>query len=301
MPELAVICLRLVQYGAASILTGSALFFAYGLPAAGPAAPGKLPWAKPLLAIAAIALAVAAILGLVAQTALLAGSVTEALRPESLEAVLTSMDFGKAAIVRAGLSCLAAMLLMIGGRGRSTWIATGILGALATATFAWMGHGATTEGEGHVIHLAADILHALAAAVWLGVLLVFVLLVRQTRQSPEQIQATREALRKFSPVGIAVVATLLVTGFVNTWFLVDFANGLQSAYARLLLVKVAVFAAMVALAALHRQRSVPALASGLSAGEDALKSLRRSLVVEGALGFTVLALVAWLGTLSPLG
>jgi copper resistance protein D len=300
LPELAVIGLRLVQYGAASVLTGSALFFAYGLPREGPASPGKLSWAKPLIAAGAITLAVAAILGLFAQTVVLAGSVTEALRLESLAAVLTGMDFGKAAIVRAGLACLAAMLLMT-GRGRSTWIAAGTLGALATATFAWMGHGATTEGGGHFAHLGADILHALAAAVWLGALVVFVLLVRQNGQSAQQLQATRDALHGFSTVGIAVVATLLVTGLVNAWLLVDLANGLQSLYGKLLVLKIMLFAGMFALAAMHRQRSAPALASGLSAGEPALTSLRRSLTVEGALGFAVLAVVAWLGTLSPVG
>lgn len=299
MPELAVIGLRLVQYAAASVLTGSALFFAYGLPGDGPTSPGKLTWAKPLVAAGAITLAVAAILGLFAQTVALAGSVTEALRPESIAAVLSGMDFGKAAIVRAGLACLAAMLLLMTGRGRSTWIATGILGALATATFAWMGHGAATQGGGHFVHLGADILHALAAAVWLGALVVFVLLVRQNGQSAQHLQATRDALHGFSAVGIAVVATLLVTGLVNTWFLVDLANGLQSLYGKLLVLKVTLFAGMFALAALHRQRSVPALASSLSAGEAAVTSLRRSLAVEGALGVAVLALVAWLGTLSP--
>ena len=301
MPELAVICLRLVQYGAASILTGSALFFAYGLPGDGPASVRNLPWAKPLVAIGAVALAVAAILGLLAQTVVLAGSVTEAFRPESLVAVLTGMDFGKSAIVRAGVACLAAMLLLIGGKRRATWIATGTLGALATATFAWMGHGASTEGGAHFVHLGADILHSLAAAVWLGALVVFVLLVRQKGQSAQQLQATRDALHGFFPVGIAVVATLVITGLANTWFLVDVANGLQSLYSKLLVLKIILFAGMFVLAALHRQRAVPALTGGLYAGEDALTSLRRSLAVEGALGFAVLAVVAWLGTLSPVG
>ena len=87
----------------------------------------------------------------------------------------------------------------------------------------------------------------------------------------------------------------------NTWFLVDVANGLQSLYSKLLVLKMVLFAGMFALAARHRQRAVPALTCSLSAGEDALTSLRRSLAVEGALGFAVLAVVAWLGTLSPVG
>ena len=299
MLDLAVICLRLAQYGAASILTGSALFFAYGLPTGGPASPAQLTWAKPLVATGAIALAVAAILGLVAQTAAMAGSLEEGLRPESLAAVVIGMDLGKAAIVRAGLACVAAGVLLTCGRGRATWIGAGTLGALATATFAWTGHGATTGGDGHLVHLVADILHAVAAAVWLGALLVFVLLVRQRGQSAQQLQATRDALHGFSPVGIAVVAILLITGLVNTLFLTDLTTLLQSLYGKLLALKVILFAGMFALAALHRQRSVPALTKSLSAGEGALASVRTSLAIEGALGLAVLSLIAWLGTLSP--
>jgi putative copper resistance protein D len=60
---------------------------------------------------------------------------------------------------------------------------------------------------------------------------------------------------------------------------------------------------MLVLAAVHRQRSVPALAARLSSNllpqEDALASLRRSLAGEAMLGFAVLALVAWFGTLEP--
>jgi putative copper resistance protein D len=299
--DLALIALRFIQYGAASILTGSALFFVYALPRGGPASPANLHWANPLLATAAISLALGAIVGLIAQVGVMAGSLSEGLRAESLAVVITGMGLGKAAIVRAGLAALAALILMIGGRGRSTWRVTGVLGALATATFPWMGHGAATEGSGHLVHLAADILHSLAAAVWLGALLVFVLLAWQREQSALPVQALRDALHAFSKVGIAAVATLVISGAVNAWFLVDLTNGWQNLYVGVLLSKLALFGGMVALAAYHRQRSVPALTKGLSGGEGALTSLRRSLRVEGGLGFAVLALVAWLGMLSPVG
>ena len=59
------------------------------------------------------------------------------------------------------------------------------------------------------------------------------------------------------------------------------------------------------LAAIHRQRSVPALVARLEANflieGDALTSLRASLWSEALIGFAVLAVVAWLGTLSPPG
>jgi putative copper resistance protein D len=252
-------------------------------------------------------LATAALAGLVAQTAVLAGSLAEALTADSLTAVVTQMDLGKAALARAGLALAAFAWLLAVPRGRTLWLGAGALGALATATIGWMGHGAASEGGGHALHLAADMLHALAAALWLGALAALAGLVAPHTQSTARLAATTEALRRFSPLGIALVATLAVTGLVNGWFLVgsDVPAALRDPYGRLLALKLVLFAAMLALAALHRQRSVPALAARVAARTqppgDVLASLRRSLLAEAVLGFAVLALVAWFGILPPPG
>jgi putative copper resistance protein D len=254
---------------------------------------------------AALVLLGATVLGLIAQTAGLAGSLADALTAQSLGAVLTQMDLGKAALARATLALLAAIYIGVVPRSRALWIGTGLLGGLATATFGWMGHGVATDGSGHGLHLAADIVHALAAALWVGALAAFIGLLAPPRQGLERISAAADALTRFSPLGIALVATLAVTGLVNGWFLVGRHVGmaLHDTYAQLLALKLALFAGMLALAALHRQRSVPALAARIAAQalrrDDALASLRRSLAAEAALGFAVLALVAWFGTLEP--
>lgn len=305
MAELAVIILRLVQYSAASVLMGSALFCVYALPAHGPAS--ALRWPKPLLLGAALVLAAGTLLGLIAQTATLAGSLADALTADSLTAVIAQMDFGKAALARAAFALVAAVWVAVMPPGRALWIGAGLLGALAAATFGWMGHGPATDGSGHTLHLAADILHALAAAAWLGALAAFAWLVSPARQSFERLAATAEALRRFSPLGIALVATLAATGLVNAGFLVgtDVRAALHDRYGQLLALKLVLFAGMLALAALHRQRSAPALAARVASRampqDDALASLRRSLLAEALLGFAVLALVAWFGTLPPPG
>jgi putative copper resistance protein D len=307
MIELAVIVCRFAQYSAASVLMGSALFFVYALPARGPGSAAELRWPRPLLAGAALLLTAAALLGLVARTALLAGSLADALTVGSLTAVVTQMDLGKAALARAALALVALVYALTVPRGRALWLGVGALGAFATATIGWMGHGSATDGEGHTLHLTADVLHALAAVLWLGALVAFTGLVAARRPSFERLAATAEALRRFSPLGIALVATLAVTGLVNGWFLigVKVATALDDPYGQLLALKLALFAAMLALAALHRQRSVPALAARMAGRgvslDEALASLRRSLLAEALLGFAVLALVAWFGTLPPPG
>ena len=307
MIELAGVLLRFAQYSAASVLMGSALFFVYALPARGPGSAAELRWPKPLLVSAAIVLVIATWLGLLAQTATLAGSLADALTAEALNAVVTQMDLGKAALARSVFALAAAIYALTVPRGRTLWLGVGGFGTFACATLAWMGHGGATEGGGHALHLAADILHTLAAALWLGALAAFAALVAPRGQDRERIEATAAALGRFSGLGIALVATLILTGLANAWFLVgiDVAGALRDPYGRLLALKLVLFAAMLSLAALHRQRSVPALAARLEAGlppqSDALPSLRRSLLGEALLGFAVLAVVAWLGTLPPPG
>ena len=305
MLDLAVIVLRLVQYGAASILAGSALFFVYALPAEGPHSAAARGWTKPLLILSALGLAVAALLGLAAQTAVMAGSIAEGLKAESLMAVLGGMSLGKAAIVRSALACATAALLMLMRPGRHLWALAAFLGLLAAATLAWMGHGAATEGAGYLPHLMADVLHVLAAAGWIGALVAFAFLIWEPEPTHEGLHTTQQALRRFSSAGILFVAALITTGIVNGWFLVgpDVSVALATSYGQLLACKLLLFAAMVVLAALHRQRSVPALGRRLASGglspETSIRSLRGSLLIEAIFGFGVLALVAWFGTLSP--
>jgi putative copper resistance protein D len=284
---------------------GSALFFVYALPFEGPGSAASLRWPRPLLLSAAILLAVGTIFGLVMQTAELAGSLSDALTADSLTAVVTQMDLGKAALTRTAFAVLAAICIVMMPRGRPLWFGTGILGTLACITLGWMGHGGATEGAGHIPHLAADIVHVLAAALWLGALAAFAGLVSTREQEAEQLLATTRALQRFSAIGIALVAAIAATGLINGWYLVgtDLGAAIQSVYGQLLALKLVLFAGMLALAALHRQRSVPALAervwSNLLPQQDVLASLRRSLLCEAILGFAVLAVVAWFGTLEP--
>jgi len=303
--EPAVIVLRLAQYLGAMVLMGSSLFFVYALPGRGDGSAAEAPWASRLLACAGTLLAATALLSILGQASILSGSFSEGLKPETLSAVATGMDLGKAAIIRAAAAGLAVLLILVLKPSRTTWIVAATLGAIATASLAWMGHGAATEGVGASLHLVSDILHAWAAAVWIGALVAFLLLLRTPTPTPAATGALHRALHGFSGVGTAVVAVLLATGAINGWFLVglDHLNGLwTTAYGRLLSLKLVLFVVMLGLAAANRFQLTPALGRGLGAQDSegaALDHLRRSVILETALGFGVLALVAWFGTLAP--
>jgi putative copper resistance protein D len=304
--EPALIALRWVQYGAAMMLFGSSLFLTYALPRHGPGSGAELPWTRKLLAAGAAAVFVGALAGLVIQTAILAGSLGEGLKPESLAAVITTTKFGPAALVRGAAGAVALGLALALRPGRGLFLACALLGLIVSVSIAWMGHGVATEGAPGLLHVAADVLHVLAAAVWIGALVMFFGLLRHAGRGSESDHALHRALEGFSGIGTALVAILIATGLINSWFLVglDHLSGLwTTAYGRLLSLKLVLFAAMLGLAAANRFRLTPMLGAGLSGAADpaaALAALRRSLLIETLVGFAVLLLVGWLGTQEPI-
>jgi putative copper resistance protein D len=102
-------------------------------------------------------------------------------------------------------------------------------------------------------------------------------------------------------LGIASVATLILSGLVNGWILVGSLRGLVvTDYGQLLMLKLAAFAVMLALAAFNRLALTPRLAwASNDARQDALRALSRNTLIEIALGLSIFAVVGLLGTLHP--
>ncbi len=285
MADAALAALRLVQFGSAAALGGGpALLRLTG---------GGLPGARPALVAAGGVLAVAALAVVPVQTIGMSGG----LGADDLRYVALETGLGLSALVRAGLAGAAAAWLAARPPGARTWSVAAALGLAAAATLAWSGHAGATPGALGAAHLAVDVTHLLAAALWLGALaplLAWSLLARPGASSA----ALAEALHRFSGLGTMLVAALVASGLVNAAVLVGPAGAPrlpQSAYGRWLLLKLALFAGMLALAALNRWRLAPALRRG----GHALPRLRASLWAETALGVGVLAAVAVMGVLAP--
>ncbi len=215
--------------------------------------------------------------------------------------LLTETQFGHLWITRAFLAGLLCCGLWLGkpreagsrfGQGLTTVTAMCLLGSLA-----WSGHAAGSPGVIGDIHLIADVLHLLAAGAWLGGLLplslLFALALRQT--DPVLASTLQVATRRFSMLGLLSVGTLLVTGLVNMSMLAgSLPTLLTTDYGSLLLLKIALFVAMVALAGINRLRLTLALPK-----TDAVHRLDRNTRVELALGLAIIAIVSILGVLSP--
>lgn len=221
--------------------------------------------------------------------------------------IMTATSVGLAWTARI-VVLLAALAVIAVLRTRSAlrFGALAVLGAVALATVAWAGHGAMDDGTRGGLHLASDIAHLLAAGAWVGALFAFVILSKEARDaSPEAADLLGRASNGFAHIGTVIVATLVLTGAVNYLLIVGpTAEGLlTTAYGGLLLAKLALFALMLVLAAANRYRLSPRLAGALQDGDhtEAVAALRQSLLTETCLAGLILALVAWLGVLSPAG
>jgi copper transport protein len=163
--------------------------------------------------------------------------------------------------------------------------AAGLLAAGLVATWAMLGHASET-GSQTPLTVAADAVHLLAAAVWLGGLAA--ILAMLWRQAPSGAVVT--AVERFSPFAAGCVAVLAATGLYQAYLRVETpAAILTTGYGRLLLVKVALVAAVLAVASrtrahLHRGSTI---------------ALRRLVAAETGGALVVLALTAALVESQP--
>ncbi|MGB7101141.1 MAG: CopD family protein, partial [Xanthobacteraceae bacterium] len=107
---------------------------------------------------------------------------------------------------------------------------------------------------------------------------------------------------RFSVFGVGSVATLLITGSINTWYLAGSIPALtETDYGHLLLTKIALFFGMVAIAAVNRLVLTPRLLKTASdaRARSTLFHLRINTLLEVAIGVAVIAIVATLGTNPP--
>ena len=224
---------------------------------------------------------------------------TEALDRRTLSQVLAETEFGSVWMLRLGLAIGLGVLLAAFARGSRLAAGGGVAGgmlaiaAMYVAALAWAGHaaaGVDTEGE---IEILADAVHVLAASAWLGALPGFVFLLRRTHAAVEALAPTR----RFSQLGVVCVALLAASGTANAWFLVgDVPALIGTTYGRLLLVKIALFGVMLALAIANRWYLTLRLAKGEA---RAPRLIRRNAIAEIVFGAIIIAIVGVLGVTPP--
>lgn len=221
--------------------------------------------------------------------------------------VLSQTDFGNDWLVRLVLACFLAALfvpLLSAQDAKPAWLQTAavIVAAAFVGSLAWAGHAIGGQGIEGILHPAADVLHLIAAAAWAGALIPLALLLAMTGPDADGLAVARTATLRFSILGLVSVATILLTGIVNTWYLSGSIDALtETKYGHLLLIKIALFFAMVGVAAFNRLRLTPRLVTSPDAAvtQAARHQLCRNAAIEAAMGAAIIAIVAVLGTLPP--
>ena len=227
-------------------------------------------------------------------------SLGDAVISGALRDVLNLTQFGLVSQIRLALAIALAICLAF--ERSALWRRLALIAAVSlVASIAWTGHAASTPDKLGYLHLASDALHLTAASAWVGGLLPLSLLLRAARRRKDWASFELDAVQRFSNLGIASVATLILSGFVNAWILVGSFRGLVvTGYGQLLMLKLAAFAAMLALAAFNRFVLTPRLAlASDDARQDAHRALSRNTLIEIALGLSIFAMVGVLGTLHP--
>lgn len=229
------------------------------------------------------------------------GNDVAALDREMLTFMAFDTPMGISHIVRVAALGLLAVLWGTRRAGRPVIAA---LAVVALGSLAWSGHAGASEAALGWLHRSSDIVHLVAGAIWIAALVMFARVLLFDFQAPGAVEPALAALERFSGVGTVIVAAVIVTGSINLLAIVGIdglAATVATIYGRLLLLKIALFVAMLGLAGLNRWRLVPDIRAMLSGGDEltALRRLRRTIMAETTLAFLILAAVSIIGTLSP--
>ena len=179
---------------------------------------------------------------------------------------------------------LAVRLLLLG------------LGCAVLWTLTLTSHGAATVDIRNLA-IAADFLHLVASAFWIGTLFHFALGVGLFRNLPDgdRMECLADMVPRFSIIAALSVAVIVVTGVFSGWAQVTVTEAINTPYGAILVVKVALVLPLLFLGGLNLVWVRPRLRRDPSAATW----LGRFLLGEAVLGILILAAVGMLTSLEP--
>jgi copper transport protein len=273
---------RLALYLGMTLAAGAALFaLAMTVPSDAQAANARLGFAAAAVAFAAYVLAI----GLGGAEMVMGGpSVLLSAQP-------WRQGGGTTLLPSAAIGLPAMVLLMIAFRRPAPPAALLAIGAaLAIGSFLVTGHAATAAPVWLMATMVA--VHLACAAFWLGALRPLYVTARSA-----SIAEAGLAMTRFSGRAIVTVAALFASGVVLTWVQVEGIKGMIGTdYGQRLTVKIALFFALLALAAFNKLVLTPAMER---AEARAAAGLRRTIFVEYVLYVLILAAAVSLTLTSP--
>ena len=213
--------------------------------------------------------------------------------PAIISSVLFDTQFGQVWLWRLGFAGILLGVLAFGRDDR--WPIVALLAALVLGSLGLVGHAVMRAGAFGLLNRLSHVIHLLAAGFWLGSLVPLIICLRSMSDQAISENAS-VALRRFSGFGHVAVATVLVTGVINTWLVLGLLPiNVSSPYQALLLAKIGLVAIMLGLALVNRYVLVPRLQNI----PYSLRLLRWSTIGEIILGLGAVGLVSVIGTLAP--
>ena len=255
------------------------------------------------LRVVAAAGLVASVLGIAAQGALASGLGLGAAIDGGLFTRTLGTRFGWV----WGLGALCwVVVFVVGGKSvssRRVSLTAPMAAAVAflSALPALAGHASTSKQLG--LLAPVSLVHVVAAGIWLGGLTALVAVcspVLQGLGSAERVRAQSDLVRRYSAVAIWAVAALAFTGVVQALFGLDeIGQVVASPYGRAILVKVGLFAGLVAVAGVQRWAVVAHIGKVSLEGERAQRKLSRLMKLEIGLLAGVFVATSALASYSP--
>ena len=206
-------------------------------------------------------------------------------RPEITRTVVVPMRVTATQPVVGSLAVVAAAWWTRWPRGG--WWLTALAAAGAWITLPLTGHAASFESP--LPHLA-QVAHGIGAGLWVGGLAVVVAVTSRLRREPEGQGRVADLVRRFSPMALAAVSTITLSGVVTGVFYLGSVDDLWATpYGRALLLKMVVFLATGAVGAYNWRRLTPRLEA--SGPGRLLRSTRLELVLAAAVLLVTAVLV----------
>jgi putative copper export protein len=252
----------------------------------------------------------AAIPGLVASVVVLIGALGRlALESEMMSAMpdMQTMSMADMAMhtrwgfsieLELGAAVVALVSFALATRRlRGAWVLASVSAVVVAVTPALAGHAAASPNFTSLM-IVSDFLHVLGGASWLGSLLVVMVVgvpVSLMLDGVERWSSIASLVNSFSPVALASVAVVVVSGLIASWVHLEHVSALwQTAYGKVLLLKLVLVAITLTIGAYNFRRVQPQLVD-----EAGVTRLRRSTVLELSFGLLILLVTGLLTGISP--
>ena len=293
-PEVVVALLRGTHVAALVSLFGTLVFLTLVVPSAMAEGTINAPRLRQrLLRVARFSTVCALIIGiawLMVETVVIAGTDSVALTLHALPVIALQTQFGRWLLLRCIVLLVVLPLLR---PWRMGIIIAVMMAGIALAVQPMLGHvGAVGGGVGTTLILS-EVMHLLAAGMWLGGLLPLFITIGTL---PHEAAAT--ACRSFTPIGLSAVLVLGGTAVVQV---AQFMGGLPglfgTGYGHVALVKLGLFVVLLVLAALNRLALTDRLAG--TAPDSARHHMRVSIATEAVLGALVVITAGFLASHTP--